>query len=178
MLEFAIRYKKGVKAMTENLDNGLHQFELTKFEWKIAKQLCDIFKEATLFFCWGTPNLATVIPAMDHIDQVLASQCIDKDFLPPVCVALAMGKKTLNRYYNLTDASDVYRIAMVLHPRHKLKYFKHTKWEPSWIADALDIVQSEFDLSYMSVSGASDSGSTCNAETPVGHRKDTSYLCL
>jgi hypothetical protein len=28
-------------------------------------------KDATLFFSRRTPNLATVIPAMDHIDNVL-----------------------------------------------------------------------------------------------------------
>ena len=54
-----------------------------------------------------------VIPAMDHIDQVLSSQSIDKvKFDAPIRVAIAMGKKTLNRYYTLTDLSEVYRIAM------------------------------------------------------------------
>jgi hypothetical protein len=71
-----------------------------------------VFGDATAFFSRGTPNLATVIPAMDHIDTILASQSLDKTYCPALCVALAMGKKTLNRYYNLTDDSEVYRIAM------------------------------------------------------------------
>jgi hypothetical protein len=41
---------------------------------------------------------------MDHIDQFLTSQAVDKGFAPSIRVALAMGKKTLNRYYTLTDA--------------------------------------------------------------------------
>ncbi|KAF9226090.1 hypothetical protein BS17DRAFT_655664, partial [Gyrodon lividus] len=48
---------------------------------------------------------------------------------PPVCPAIAIVKKTLNRYYELTDSSDVYHIAMVLHPRHKLQYFQQANWE-------------------------------------------------
>jgi hypothetical protein len=49
---------------------------------------------------------------MDHIDQVLASQSINKALDAPIRIALALGKKTLNRYYTLTDSSEVYRIAM------------------------------------------------------------------
>ena len=74
--------------------------------------------------------------------------------------ALAIGKKTLNRYYNKTDHSEVYRIAMgklsptcsnftddllVLHPRHKLHYFKTAGWEDDWIETARGIVREEFD---------------------------------
>lgn len=53
-----------------------------------------------------------VIPAMDHIDQVLASQSVSRKFDAPIRVALALGKKTLNCYYTLTNTSKVYRIAM------------------------------------------------------------------
>ena len=79
-----------------------------------------------------------------------------------------IGKNTMNRYYIKTDQSEVYRIAMgksstfyslvitftycysilVLHPRHKLEYFKAQKWENEWIQAARDIVREEFDRSY------------------------------
>jgi hypothetical protein len=72
-----------------------------------------IFKDATLFFSRdGIPSIATVIPAMDRIDEVLASNAIDAKFSISIKSALAIGKKTLNRYYSKTDMSDVYRIAM------------------------------------------------------------------
>jgi hypothetical protein len=72
-------------------------------------------------------------------------------------------QKTLNRYYDKTDYSEVYRIAMgrfhvtcyhfidsfsVLHPRHKLQYFKKAGWEDSWIETACTIVCDEFDRTY------------------------------
>lgn len=119
--------------MTQDRANGLRDFELNDNEWKIAEELRDslkvgsyffshvyfrvnvypqIFKDATLFFSRSTPNLATVIPAMDHIDQHLATESLSRLYGPAVRVALAMGKKTMNRYYNLTDDSEVYRIAM------------------------------------------------------------------
>jgi hypothetical protein len=59
------------------------------------------------------PNLAAVIPAMDHIDKVLATASDSPyKFGPSIRAALAIGKTALNRYYNKTDHSEVYRIAM------------------------------------------------------------------
>ena len=36
----------------------------------------------------------------------------------------------------------------VLHPRHKLNYFKKAGWEDDWIETARDIVRTEFDQTY------------------------------
>lgn len=36
----------------------------------------------------------------------------------------------------------------VLHPRHKLHYFKKAGWEETWIEAAHDIVRTEFDETY------------------------------
>ena len=37
---------------------------------------------------------------------------------------------------------------LVLHPRHKLHYFKTAGWEDEWINTARDIVREEFDRTY------------------------------
>lgn len=36
----------------------------------------------------------------------------------------------------------------VLHPWHKLEYFKQAKWEQDWIDTALDLVREMYDSSY------------------------------
>jgi hypothetical protein len=74
--------------------------------------LLKILKDATLYFSRGTPTLANVIPAMDHIDKELATKSVDPSYDPAIRAALTMAKKTLNRYYDRTDHSEVYRIAM------------------------------------------------------------------
>jgi hypothetical protein len=126
-----------------------------------------IFKDATLFFSRGTPNIATVIPAMDHIDKVLATTSDDsRQYSLPIRAALVIGKNAINRYYNKTDHSETYRIAMstyypsiyffvlftfnlvVLHPRHKLAYFKAQDWDESWVEAAYNILRDEYDRSY------------------------------
>ena len=107
-----------------------------------------------------------VIPAMDHINKHLATAAINNTYPLAIKAALAIGKKTLNCYYDKTDHSEVYRIAMgtcfntafffshillVLHPRHKLLYFANAGWENEWIERAKDIVHTEFDMSYGSL---------------------------
>jgi hypothetical protein len=49
---------------------------------------------------------------MDHIDEHLATTIQDQSFSAAIRAALAMGKRTLNRYYDKTDHSEIYRIAM------------------------------------------------------------------
>jgi hypothetical protein len=49
---------------------------------------------------------------MDHIDETLTNQSRDPAIEPSIRVALSIAKKTLNRYYDKTDDSEVYRIAM------------------------------------------------------------------
>ncbi|KAF9052598.1 hypothetical protein BDP27DRAFT_1386323 [Rhodocollybia butyracea] len=73
----------------------------------------NILKDATLFFSSNSPNISAVIPAMDAIDEVFASGIIDsKELCAPLRHALGIGKRTLNKYYALTDNSDIYRVAM------------------------------------------------------------------
>jgi len=72
-----------------------------------------IFKDATLFFSQGTSNLATVIPAMDIIDSMIATTSeASQKFCLAIHTALAIGSMTLNKYYNKTDNSEVYCISM------------------------------------------------------------------
>ena len=71
-----------------------------------------VLKDATLYFSHSTPNLAMVIPVMDHIDQVLSTHSHNKKFLPSIRSGVSLGRETLNRYYSRTDQSEVYHIAM------------------------------------------------------------------
>ena len=104
---------------------------------------------------------------MDHIDEHLTTDALNPRYNRAIHASLGIARKTLNRYYTLTDMSEVYRIAMgmlapplfclysdsgffffsariaphvVLHPRHKLAYFKSANWEDKWMDTALEIV--------------------------------------
>ncbi|KAI0693046.1 hypothetical protein C8T65DRAFT_539034, partial [Cerioporus squamosus] len=126
----------------------LRDYELEEEEWLVAAQLRDVlklFSDATLFFSRsGTPNLVTIIPAIDHIDDQLAKIALDKKILPAVRAAASLGRKTCNRYYEKTDETEAYRFAMMLHPSWKLEYFKEAGWEDEWISHAKDLLEQEY----------------------------------
>ena len=44
MLDFTIKYKKVINKMTASRSNGLQQYELSKHEWKVVKQLRNVLK--------------------------------------------------------------------------------------------------------------------------------------
>ena len=140
-----------------------------------------------------------VIPAMDHIDEVLSSQSLDCRYNVSICASLGLAKKTLNHYYSMTDMSEVYRIAMgmylidlstssahcvyyplVLHPWHKLSYFKTAKWESEWIQVAKAIVRSEYECSYKPCEYNDASGDDDLTPTVAksAQKKVHMYLCI
>ncbi|KAE9388195.1 hypothetical protein BT96DRAFT_757995, partial [Gymnopus androsaceus JB14] len=97
-----------------------------------------ILKDVTTYFSSNSPDILAVIPAMDAIDKAFASGKADNhELCAPLHHALTIRKKTLNKYYALTDNSDIYCIAMVLHPSLKLSYFNHLNWPEGWIDDAM-----------------------------------------
>jgi hypothetical protein len=100
---------------------------------------------------------------MDLIDERLTTYSRNRQYQPSIRSAVRLAKVTLNRYYELTDTSEVYRIAMgsfffilvfmahihtyiVLHPRHKLTYFKNARWEDDWVTTAEKLVRDQFAL--------------------------------
>jgi hypothetical protein len=71
-----------------------------------------IFKTVTLEFSTDTPCLAAVIPAMDKMHAELTAASANPRYSSAIRAALSVGKTLLNKYYSLTDNSEVYRIAM------------------------------------------------------------------
>ena len=49
---------------------------------------------------------------MDIIDKELSKHALNDAYAPSVRAAASLGKRTLNRYYNKTDDTKIYRIAM------------------------------------------------------------------
>lgn len=77
--------------------------------------LDQVFYDATQFFSRegkDAPSLTDVIPAMDLIDEQLATSALDPALDPAIRVAVSLGKRSINHYYNKSDESAAYRIAM------------------------------------------------------------------
>lgn len=65
-----------------------------------------------------------------------------------ITAAMTLARKKMDRYYSLTDSSQTYRIAMVLHPGMKLEYFREREWEAEWIEEAKCLVREEYRANY------------------------------
>jgi hypothetical protein len=92
-----------------------------------------------LFFSQDSAGVAAIIPTMDRITTNLNNQT-GKVYHPSLMAAMKLVRKKMDRYYSLTDSSDVYHIAMVLHPGMKLEYFRTQKWKGEWIEQADTLV--------------------------------------
>ncbi len=67
----------------------------------------------SLFFLHdGTPNIAFVILAMDHLDEHLVLAAISLKYDTSIRAAVSIGKKTLNHYYDQIDHLELYQITM------------------------------------------------------------------
>jgi|SRR5271154_838420 len=90
--------------------------------------------------------VSDTLPVMDrllsHLEEFkLEMTASDSRFLPAVEAAW----EKLNHYYNLSDDTSVYTVALVLDPRVKLSYF-HRQWSenPEWIVAAKLKVETYF----------------------------------
>ena len=66
----------------------------------------------TTFCSCDTPNIVMVLPAMDFINWKLTTDTISGKYTVAIHASLEVARHTLNCYYNKTDYSELYRIAM------------------------------------------------------------------
>ncbi|KAF8690374.1 hypothetical protein AX14_002970 [Amanita brunnescens Koide BX004] len=157
MLDFTVKYRNVLDKMTSDRKNDLCKYEVDDNDWKLAEQLhnmLEILKEATQYFSRAKPNLAHVVPAIDAIHKEFSSFICNPSIPDLIREAVQMVKKVLNQYYSKTDDIEIYWIAMVLHPRHKLAYFSHAGWELEWVNMARELVEQEYERNYKNLESA------------------------
>jgi hypothetical protein len=88
MLVFALEYRKAIDEISG--DREMRKYELEEKEWKLVQQLCDILE-------------------VRHSPYTAIR---NSKYSPAIRASLALGKAHLNKYYNMSDHSEVYRIAM------------------------------------------------------------------
>ena len=133
---FVDRYKEPFDRITS--DKNLKQakkYELDNEEWDIVSDLINVlgvscclfinsnvtnmlnvygrlqYKKATVFFSQDLASITAVIPAMDKLDNKMNKQT-KQPLHPTVIFAMKLAKNKMDRYWKITDLSDVYRIAM------------------------------------------------------------------
>ncbi|KAH7053509.1 hypothetical protein BKA62DRAFT_629845 [Auriculariales sp. MPI-PUGE-AT-0066] len=107
-----LQYCLAIDTMTGNCTMGLHEFALASEDWDLLEDLLELLKEATLFFLQANSSIGDVIPAMDHIDGVLADAMNNNTINDALCACANLSHRVMNYYYSLTDATPAYQIAM------------------------------------------------------------------
>ena len=133
MLKFAYLYWEAIDRITGDCALKLRDYELLESEWETVKQLhnslkvcitiiyflyysiepaIQIFKSVTLEFSSDMPCAAAVIHAMDKLHAELTAAADNVEYSPALQVALLLGKDLLNKYYSLSDDSEIYWIVI------------------------------------------------------------------
>ena len=71
-----------------------------------------IFKTVMLEFSTDMPFITNMIPAINQMHANLLAACNNEDYSTTIHTALKVGMNLLNKYYSITDNSEVYQIAM------------------------------------------------------------------
>ncbi|KAH8919181.1 hypothetical protein BT69DRAFT_1201764, partial [Atractiella rhizophila] len=89
--------------------------------------------------------LTDVIPYLDRFDHNLRNIKLNRNANPFIRLGACRAITVLNKYYSKAcQVTSMYKLAMVLHPYHKLKYYEHAGWLISWIQDIRTLLHEEF----------------------------------
>ncbi|KZT31642.1 hypothetical protein SISSUDRAFT_1067594 [Sistotremastrum suecicum HHB10207 ss-3] len=124
-------------------------------EWLLAEEVgpySKVLKDCTVSLSVkNQPLVHQVIPVIDYLTEKFAAAADDDSGQTSLIIrhGAVNGISVLNTYYSKTDDSVMYRVAMNLHPKYKLEYFKAKKWKKKWIREAEKIVREIWARDYL-----------------------------
>ncbi|PIL29554.1 hypothetical protein GSI_08362 [Ganoderma sinense ZZ0214-1] len=135
----------------------LRRFIIEDEDWPILEQLHEllaVFLEATMAISHSsTPLLHDVIPWIDVMTHHLEDTRDNIEKLPI-------------KYYKHTDETPFYRVAILLHPCYKKRYFARARWPRGWVEASLRLIRAEWENHYR------NHGDPANEEDQTGPQRD------
>ncbi|KAL9932573.1 hypothetical protein V8E36_008690 [Tilletia maclaganii] len=88
-------------------------------------------------------------PMIGEVVGIIFS-AIEDDKTRPIAwrKAAERTRKVVSKYYGLTEHSEVYVLAVLLHPNYRLDFLEAMKWEEDWKTDALTVLRQYYDQFY------------------------------
>ncbi|POW10891.1 hypothetical protein PSHT_08568 [Puccinia striiformis] len=154
---FALDGTRLFSSLKESFDDrkyGLaRRYHINRIDIQLAQDLVailELFYEQTLqVSTLGSARLTHIIVFIDEITDHLSNAIKgDGNNTHQSSKCLPIWSPADQQIYTLTDCSPLYRIAMVLHPSFKDKYFKIAGWEADWITEALRLTREMFNTFY------------------------------
>ncbi|KZT32588.1 hypothetical protein SISSUDRAFT_993942 [Sistotremastrum suecicum HHB10207 ss-3] len=136
----------------------LEQYQLSKTEWQIIKQLVpifDMFIYLTNFMLQNKiPLIYEVILMFDKLQRLFDITRANSNLHPIVRYAVIIANVVRNKYYSLTHSRScialqwVRALLFLPHPRMKLNYFRRLGWKSDWIEMAEELTRTICERDY------------------------------
>ncbi|OAV87409.1 hypothetical protein PTTG_29443 [Puccinia triticina 1-1 BBBD Race 1] len=141
-----IRCEAAIVVWQRHKQHGIKQkFYLNQSDFELARDLAEVlnlfYNITQQILIAGYAWLANTVVFINQITEHLSTAISGSKYPPALKNACRIGLQITNKYYSLTDASPLYRIAIVLHPSFWDKYFKLVNWEPEWISEAVRLMR-------------------------------------
>ena len=103
----------------------------------------------------GVSLISAMIPRINTLVRIIDMFMEDATRHPAIRSAALCSLNILNKYYEKSDESFMYWIAMALDPQFKLEYFIKEHWPTDWIDTVKDITCQVYQEDYPSTAMAS-----------------------
>ncbi|QRV78760.1 integrase core domain protein [Ceratobasidium sp. AG-Ba] len=102
----------------------------------------------------GVPLLADVVLHFDSLEYEYTNIASDSDQPAYMRAGAQRARTVLNKYYEMTDQSHLYRAAILLHPSMRRQYLTLAEWPDSWIEESIDLTVKIYRNHYKPASSA------------------------
>ncbi|KZS91275.1 hypothetical protein SISNIDRAFT_167273 [Sistotremastrum niveocremeum HHB9708] len=134
-------------------DLGLDKFILREPEWSLAEEIMpayQAFKDCFVSLAKGdAPLVHQTIPIIRTLRERLGAIVNDNTASRIIRHGASNVIKVLEKFYPDNGGSDMYTIAMILHPRFKLEWFRAKGYDQEWIDKAVGTVRGIWEKYYL-----------------------------
>ena len=123
-------------------DDEIALDELSAEQWETLKKIyvfLDDVAQTTKALESNESSLDNVLTAMDYILYRFEAMKEEYKDDPIIASMVNSGWAKMEKYYNLTDESPAYIIALVMNPSMKWAYVQQ-QWRPEWLPKAREMV--------------------------------------
>ncbi|CUA70752.1 timeless [Rhizoctonia solani] len=151
MIDGALRLQDAIlkfqKSSEFPIDKRIAKKELTAMEillrlLKPLSTLTEIMSRSAI------PMLADVLVHYDSLNHEYCNMAKDKNLPHWGNLAANRARLKLDKYYNLSDSSLLFRLALGLHPSNRTTYPRKVGWKPNWIDELEEITINTWEEHY------------------------------
>ncbi|KAL9936106.1 hypothetical protein V8E36_004948 [Tilletia maclaganii] len=169
MIERAVKLWKAIISFTEghpeivNDKFRLHRADKVTFDNLLS--LLNPMVKATLNFSKKTnPMIGEVVGMFERLDSQFGAIENEKKMPNAWHKGAERARLVVSKYYGLSEQTEVYSLATLLHPNYRLEFLEAMKWKSEWKEAAVDVLRSHYEQFYKLEPQASQDTSSSEAE--------------